>query len=61
MELAKAEHRNDYTWKGLTLGKLLAIQAALTEAEKAGTLTIVGNDIKIFLDHQVLGKQEPFA
>jgi len=60
MELTKAEHKNNYTWLGLTLGKLLAIQAALEEAEKAGTLTIVGNDVKIFLDRQVLGQQEPF-
>lgn len=60
MEITK-EHMNNYTWTGLTLGKLLAIQSALNEAEKNGTLTIVGNDIKICLDRQALDKQEPFA
>lgn len=54
MELVKIKYENSYTWKGLTLGKLLAIQATLEEAEETRKLSIVESDVKTFLDYQKL-------
>ena len=58
MTLTKAKGINDYTWKGLTLGKLIAIKNALKRLEN---ITPVENDILIFLKNQDLDNQEPFS
>ena len=58
MELVKKKDTNTYTWKGLTLGKLLAIQEGLRRMpDKTG----VEYDVLTFLLRQELNKQEPFV
>jgi len=58
MDIKKVKGRNDYTWRGLTLGKLIAIKESLKRLEN---ITPVENDILIFLKNQDLDNQDPFA
>jgi len=55
MKLTKKKGQNDYTWEGLTLGKLLVIESLLSSIPR----TPVGEDIYIFLSRQELGTQDP--
>lgn len=50
MRLVKTKDSfNDYTWHGLTKGKLLAILHALKDQETDERLTIVQRDVLTFL------------
>lgn len=49
---------NSYTWHGLTYGKLLAILNALQDHEADGRLTVVQQDVLIFLQRFTL--ENPF-
>lgn len=47
----KKEH-NSFDFTGLTAGKLMAIHAALKEAEKNVTLSVVGKEVLAFLNQE---------
>ena len=48
---------NDFTLKGLTMGKLSAIQRALEFAESLDQLGPVGYDVKVFLQGELSKKE----
>jgi hypothetical protein len=53
MKMTKKKSMNSYTISGLTLGKIIAIQRALTDIAEFRQLGSVGNEVKIFLDDQL--------
>ena len=58
MKLTKVKGKNEYTWEGLTLGKLIAVKVALKRLEH---ITPVEYDIAVFLKNQSLDEQDPFS
>lgn len=55
MELRRSsKEENNYTWYGLTLGKLLAIRNAFEDLKLQNAIGPVGNDVLIFLKNQDL-------
>lgn len=56
MKLDKAKGLNIYTWRGLSLGKLMAIQNALDNLEERAP---VEEDVLIFLQQESLKDHKP--
>lgn len=48
------ENENVFTWEGLTLGRLMALEAALQHEQKVGALGTNGHDLLYFLQHRKL-------
>ena len=57
MKLTKTPGRNEIKWEGLTIGKLMAIQAAL----EAGTLGPIGKEVLYFLQNAKIEEVESFG
>lgn len=60
MKLEKKGTYNEFTWKGLTLGKLLAIENALEIAKSSDKLGPVGDDVLNFLIYKKLDTLDCF-
>ena len=60
MKLIKTSSDNNYTLKDLTLGQLLSIYNTLSRAGQRGEATILGDEVRSFLEGKELKNLNPF-
>jgi len=61
MELIKVKGKNNYSFKGLTLGMVLAIRDELADKIQADKISPVAYDVLRFLENQDLNEKDPWS